>query len=110
MIIYTTEVEDINSFYTMKSLKEVCGIIWLLVPIWTLVLGITIVLADGTKLIFKENILPSRGNTRLFSIGPAIAPISISIFLWIAISSIAPVGLLMSGYRSNNKYSFLGGL
>ncbi|TYI97769.1 hypothetical protein E1A91_D01G166300v1, partial [Gossypium mustelinum] len=93
-------------------------------------LGILQALADGTKLLFKENILPSRGNTRLFSIGPAIVVISIllifsvilfssclilpdlniSIFLWIAISSIAPVGLLMSGYRSNNKYSFLGGL
>ncbi|KAB2034835.1 hypothetical protein ES319_D04G111500v1 [Gossypium barbadense] len=116
MIIYTTEVEDINSFYTLKSLKEVYGIIWMLVPILTLVLGITIVLAEGTKLLFKENILPSRGNTRLFSIGPAIAlspyfsRYQYRYFLWIAISSIAPVGLLMSGYRSNNKYSFLGGL
>ena len=83
-----------------------------------------------TKLIFKENLLPSRGDTRLFSIGPSIAVISIllsylvipfsyhlvlsdlniGVFLWIAISSIAPVGLLMSGYGSNNKYSFLGGL
>ncbi|KAL1175345.1 hypothetical protein V6Z11_A04G082500 [Gossypium hirsutum] len=156
--IMTILVEDINSFYTLESLKEVYGIIWMLVPILTLVLGITIVvwlereisagiqqrirpeyagplgilqaLVDGTKLLFKENILPSRGNTRLFSIGPAIAVISIllsfsvipfssrliladlniGIFLWIAISSIAPVGLLMSGYRSNNKYSFLGGL
>ncbi|KAG8500605.1 hypothetical protein CXB51_004346 [Gossypium anomalum] len=93
-------------------------------------LGILQALADGTKLLFKENILPSRSNTRLFSIGPAIAVISIllsfsvipfssrliladlniGIFLWIAISSIAPVGLLMSGYGSNNKYSFLGSL
>ncbi|MBA0753788.1 hypothetical protein Gogos_021993, partial [Gossypium gossypioides] len=30
-------------------------------------------LANGTKLLFKENILPSRGNTCLFSTGPAIA-------------------------------------
>ena len=148
MIIYTTEVQDINSFYRLESLKEVYGIIWMFVPILTLVLGITIgvlvivwlereisagiqqrigpeyagplgilqALADGTKLLFKENILPSRGNTPLFSIGPSIAVISIlldlniGIFLWIAISSIAPVGLLMSGYGSNNKYSFLGGL
>ncbi|TYH67420.1 hypothetical protein ES332_D06G187100v1 [Gossypium tomentosum] len=93
-------------------------------------LGILQALANRTKLLFKENILPSRGNTRLFSIGPVIAVISIllsflvipfssrliladlniSIFLWIAISSIAPVGLLMLGYGSNNKYSFLGGL
>ncbi|EYU40945.1 hypothetical protein MIMGU_mgv1a020581mg, partial [Erythranthe guttata] len=79
-------------------------------------LGILQALADGTKLLFKENLLPSRGDTRLFSIGPSIAVISISLsysywfFLWIAISSLAPVGLLISGYASNNKYSFLGEL
>ncbi|XP_044466525.1 NAD(P)H-quinone oxidoreductase subunit 1, chloroplastic-like [Mangifera indica] len=93
-------------------------------------LGILQALADGTKLPLKENLLPSRGNTRLFSIGPSLAVISIllsysvipfsyhlvlanfniGIFLWIVISSIAPIGLLMSGYGSNNKYSFLGGL
>nr|YP_010234091.1 NADH dehydrogenase subunit 1 [Coriaria nepalensis]QTA71795.1 NADH dehydrogenase subunit 1 [Coriaria nepalensis] len=162
MIIDTTEVQDINSFYRLESLKEVYGIIWVLVPIFTPVLGITIgvlvivwlereisagiqqrigpeyagplgvlqALADGTKLLFKENLFPSRGDTRLFSIGPSIAVISIllsysvlpfgyhlvladlniGVFLWIAISSIAPIGLLMSGYGSNNKYSFLGGL
>nr|QXO89390.1 NdhA [Arquita mimosifolia] len=162
MIIDTTEVQDINSFSRLESLKEVYGIIWVLVPILTLVLGITIgvlvivwlereisagiqqrigpeyagplgvlqALADGTKLLFKENLIPSRGDTRLFSIGPSISVISIlvsysvipfgynfvladlniGVFLWIAISSIAPIGLLMSGYGSNNKYSFLGGL
>nr|YP_010411275.1 NdhA [Psilopeganum sinense]UQJ72654.1 NdhA [Psilopeganum sinense] len=93
-------------------------------------LGILQALADGTKLLFKENLLPSRGNSSLFSIGPSIAVIAIllsysvipfsynlvladlniGIFLWLAISSIAPIGLLMSGYGSNNKYSFLGGL
>ncbi|YP_009871016.1 NADH-plastoquinone oxidoreductase subunit 1 (chloroplast) [Prosopis cineraria] len=162
MIIDTTEIQDINSFSRLESLKEVYGIIWILVPILTLVLGITIgvlvivwlereisaaiqqrigpeyagplgvlqALADGTKLLFKENLIPSRGDIRLFSIGPSISVISIlvsysvipfgynfvladlniGVFLWIAISSIAPIGLLMSGYGSNNKYSFLGGL
>nr|YP_011010025.1 NADH-plastoquinone oxidoreductase subunit 1 [Hydrocotyle vulgaris]WPW46487.1 NADH-plastoquinone oxidoreductase subunit 1 [Hydrocotyle vulgaris] len=162
MIIDTTEIQAINSFFRLESLKEVYGIIWALVPIFTPVLGITIgvlvivwlereisagiqqrigpeyagplgilqALADGTKLLFKENLLPSRGDTYLFSIGPSIAvtsillsylvipfgyhlvlaDLSIGVFLWIAISSIAPVGLLMSGYGSNNKYSFLGGL
>nr|YP_009946860.1 NADH-plastoquinone oxidoreductase subunit 1 [Achimenes erecta]QOE88397.1 NADH-plastoquinone oxidoreductase subunit 1 [Achimenes erecta] len=159
MIIDTTEIQAINSF---SRLESVYGIIWMLVPIFTLLLGITLgvlvivwlereisagiqqrigpeyagplgilqALADGTKLLFKENILPSRGDTRLFSIGPSIAVISIllsysvipfsyrliladlsiGVFLWIAVSSLAPVGLLMSGYGSNNKYSFLGGL
>ncbi|KAL4357038.1 hypothetical protein AHAS_Ahas09G0146700 [Arachis hypogaea] len=93
-------------------------------------LGVLQALADGTKLLFKESLIPSRGDTRLFSIGPSISVISIiisysvipfgynfvlsdlniGVFLWISISSIAPIGLLMSGYGSNNKYSFLGGL
>ncbi|KAL2942758.1 NAD(P)H-quinone oxidoreductase subunit 1 chloroplastic [Bienertia sinuspersici] len=42
-------------------------------------LGILQALADGTKLLFKENLIPSRGDTRLFSIGPSIAIISILI-------------------------------
>jgi len=164
MIIDTTEVEvqAINSFSRSESLKEVYGLIWIFVPIFTLILGITIgvlvivwlereisaviqqrigpeyagplgilqALADGTKLLFKEDLLPSRGDIRLFSVGPSIvvisvllsylvipfgsrlvlADLSIGVFLWISISSIAPIGLLMSGYGSNNKYSFSGGL
>nr|YP_010461641.1 NADH-plastoquinone oxidoreductase subunit 1 [Allium omeiense]YP_010461729.1 NADH-plastoquinone oxidoreductase subunit 1 [Allium hookeri]UWV91567.1 NADH-plastoquinone oxidoreductase subunit 1 [Allium hookeri var. hookeri]QYH50594.1 NADH-plastoquinone oxidoreductase subunit 1 [Allium hookeri]UUF92898.1 NADH-plastoquinone oxidoreductase subunit 1 [Allium omeiense]UUF92987.1 NADH-plastoquinone oxidoreductase subunit 1 [Allium hookeri] len=164
MIIDMTEVEvqAINSFSRSESLKEVYGLIWIFVPIFALILGITIgvlvivwlereisaaiqqrigpeyagplgilqAIADGTKLLFKEDILPSRGDIRLFSVGPSIAVISvllsylvipfgyrlvladlsIGVFLWISISSIAPIGLLMSGYGSNNKYSFSGGL
>nr|AUT83639.1 NdhA [Geranium pusillum]AUT83699.1 NdhA [Geranium pyrenaicum] len=93
-------------------------------------LGILQALADGIKLLFKENLLPSSGDIRLFNLGPSTAVISIllsysvipfsyrlvladlnvGVFFWIAIASIAPIGLLMSGYGSNNKYSFLGGL
>nr|YP_010290564.1 NADH-plastoquinone oxidoreductase subunit 1 [Centrolepis aristata]ULQ64510.1 NADH-plastoquinone oxidoreductase subunit 1 [Centrolepis aristata] len=93
-------------------------------------LGILQAIADGTKLFFKEDLFPSRGNIPLFSLGPSIAIVSIllgylvipfgyhlvlddlriGVFLWIALSSIVPIGLLMSGYGSNNKYSFLGGL
>nr|YP_010891101.1 NdhA [Erythrina sandwicensis]WJK72551.1 NdhA [Erythrina sandwicensis] len=99
-------------------------------PEYTGPFGVLQALADGTKLLLKENLIPSRGDIRLFSIGPSISVISIiisysvipfgynfvlsdlniGVFLWIAISSIAPIGLLMSGYGSNNKYSFLGGL
>nr|QHD18687.1 NADH dehydrogenase subunit 1 [Sinopora hongkongensis] len=162
MIIDTTKVQAINSFSRSESLKEVYDLLWLLVPIFIPISGITIgvlvivwlereisagiqqrigpeyagplgilqALADGTKLLLKEDLLPSRGDIRLFSIGPSIAVISIllsysvtpfgyrlvladlsiGVFLWIAISSIAPIGLLMSGYGSNNKYSFSGGL
>ena len=93
-------------------------------------LGILQPLADGLKLIFKEDIIPAKADKSLFALGPSlviipvflaylivpfgenliIANITLGIFYWIAISSIAPIGLLMSGYGSNNKYSFLGGL
>ncbi|KAI3894913.1 hypothetical protein MKW92_037470 [Papaver armeniacum] len=145
MIIDTTELQAINSFFRLESLKGVYGLIWLLVPIFTPVLGITIgilvivwlerkisawgtttywtrirgplgilqALADGTKLLFKEDLLPSRGDILFihYSVIPfgyrlVLADLSIGVFLWISISSIAPIGLLMSGYGSNNKYSF----
>nr|QUB01890.1 NADH-plastoquinone oxidoreductase subunit 1 [Cochliostema odoratissimum] len=162
MRIDMTEIQAINYFFTLELLNEVYVLIWILVPIFSLILGITIgvlvivwlereisaaiqqrigpeyagplgilqALADGIKLLLKEDLLPSRGDIRLFSMGPSIVVISIilsylvipfgyrliladlsmGVSLWIAISSIAPIGLLMSGYGSNNKYSFLGGL
>jgi NAD(P)H-quinone oxidoreductase subunit 1 len=39
-----------------------------------------------------------------------ISNVGVGIFLWISFSSVQPIGLLMSGYASNNKYSLLGGL
>ncbi|MEM1252201.1 MAG: NADH-quinone oxidoreductase subunit NuoH [Cyanobacteria bacterium P01_H01_bin.21] len=86
--------------------------------------------ADGIKLIFKEDINPAQADSILFTLGPAlvvipvfisylvvpfgqnmvITDLGIGIFLWIALSSITPIGFLMSGYSSNNKYSLLGGL
>lgn len=40
-------------------------------------LGILQAIADGTKLLLKEDLLPSRGDIRLFSVGPSIAVISV---------------------------------
>jgi NAD(P)H-quinone oxidoreductase subunit 1 len=93
-------------------------------------LGILAPLADGLKLIFKEDIVPSKADPILFTLGPMIVVIPVflsflivpfgqnllisdvgmGIFLWIALSSVVPIGLLMAGYSSNNKYSLLGGL
>jgi len=93
-------------------------------------LGILQAVADGLKLVFKEDIVPAKADRWLFTIGPVIvvmpvfvsylivpfgqnlliSNVGIGIFLWIALSSIAPIGLLMAGYASNNKYSLLGGL
>lgn len=92
--------------------------------------GMLVPIADVVKLLFKENILPAKTDPWLFILAPilvfvpvflsylivpfgqnlVITNLSIGVFLWIALSSIAPIGLLMAGYASNNKYSLLGGL
>lgn len=93
-------------------------------------LGILQAVADGLKLVFKEDTLPAKADPWLYTLGPVItvfpafvsylivpfgenlliADVGIGIFLWIALSSVAPISLLMAGYASNNKYSLLGGL
>jgi NAD(P)H-quinone oxidoreductase subunit 1 len=93
-------------------------------------LGVLQPVADGLKLIFKEDVVPAKSDRWLFTLGPiivvvpvflsylivpfgqnlVITDVGIGIFLWVALSSVTPIGLLMSGYASNNKYSLLGGL
>ena len=93
-------------------------------------LGVLAPVADGLKLIFKEDVIPSKADSLLFTLGPAIVVIPVflsylivpfgqnlvvtnigmGVFLWIALASVTPIGLLMSGYASNNKYALLGGL
>jgi NAD(P)H-quinone oxidoreductase subunit 1 len=92
--------------------------------------GLLVPVADVLKLLFKEDITPASTEPLLFTLGPVIVvlPVLLSylivpfgqnlivtdvgtgIFLWIALSSIVPIGLLMAGYSSNNKYALLGGL
>ncbi|MBW4645308.1 MAG: NADH-quinone oxidoreductase subunit NuoH [Goleter apudmare HA4340-LM2] len=92
--------------------------------------GLLVPVADGLKLVFKEDIVPAKSDAWLFTLGPIIVVIPVflsflivpfgqnivitnvgmGVFLWIALSSIQPIGLLMAGYASNNKYSLLGGL
>ncbi len=93
-------------------------------------LGILQPMADGLKLLVKEDVIPARADGLLFTLGPIlvlvpvilswlivpfgqnllISNVGVGIFLWISLSSIQPIGLLMSGYASNNKYALLGGL
>ncbi|MDV2992401.1 MAG: NAD(P)H-quinone oxidoreductase subunit 1 [Chroococcidiopsis sp. SAG 2025] len=92
--------------------------------------GLLAPVADGLKLVFKEDVVPAKSDSLLFTLGPIIVVIPVflsylivpfgqnlvitnvgmGVFLWISLSSIQPIGLLMAGYSSNNKYSLLGGL
>ncbi|MEI6427510.1 MAG: NADH-quinone oxidoreductase subunit NuoH [Pseudanabaena sp. ELA607] len=92
--------------------------------------GLLIPIADVAKLVIKQGTVPAKADWVLYTIGPSLVFISVflcylvvpfgqnllisdlntGIFFIIAISSVAPIGLLMAGYSSNNKYSLLGGL
>ena len=87
-------------------------------------------IADGIKLFFKEDIIPSNADKPIFYIAPvisviaalgslavitfweefAIANINIGILYILALSSVGSFGIILAGWASNSKYSFLGGL
>ncbi len=86
--------------------------------------------ADGLKLFLKETIVPSGANKAIFIIAPMItftlaliawavipfsaemvlADINVGVLYLFAISSLGVYGIIMSGWASNSKYPFLGGL
>ncbi|MCE3234635.1 MAG: subunit of NADH:ubiquinone oxidoreductase [Vampirovibrio sp.] len=92
--------------------------------------GLLQTLADGVKLLFKEDIMPKGTNKFLFTIAPALFFLPSFVFFGLipftdqmlavalpagalfvfAISSISVVGLVLAGWASNNKYSLLGGM
>ena len=97
-------------------------------------------LADGLKMIFKEDYTPSHVDKAIYALAPVIimsaamaiyavipfgsivpwegkpiplvvAPdLDVGLIYVFALSSIAVYGVILGGWASNNKYSFLGGL
>ena len=92
--------------------------------------GILQTLADGVKLIFKEDFIPPQGDKLLFLLAPYIifacsfavfaaipfsegilvSDFNIGIFYIMAISSVIVMGVIMAGWSSNSKWSLLGSL
>lgn len=92
--------------------------------------GILQLVADGIKMVTKEDIIPARADRPLFRVAPyiaivpfvmAFAPIpwtgdvvfsnvGMGILFILAISAISPVAEIAAGWASNNKYAIYGGV
>lgn len=92
--------------------------------------GILQFLADGIKLILKEDIIPAKADRFLFVLAPYLvfigsfaafvvipfgvgliaSDLNIGIYYVMAVTSLVVVGVLLAGWSSNNKWALLGGM
>jgi len=87
-------------------------------------------LADGLKLLMKEDLIPGCADRPLFRLAPYLvmtgvfgafaavpwgltlipSDLNVGILYLLGVTSLVTVGILMSGWASNNKWSLLGGI
>ncbi len=87
-------------------------------------------IADGIKLLVKEDLIPADADPMLFRLGPYIAfcgaftaylalpfangwvakPLSIAIFFMLAVMSTEVFGIILAGYGSGSKWALFGGM
>ncbi len=92
--------------------------------------GILQWLADGIKLLMKEDVIPVDADAPLFKLAPYVvtmgfvaafvaipfgsvliaADLNVGILYVTAVTSLVVVGILMAGWASNNKWSLIGGV
>ena len=92
--------------------------------------GLLQTVADGVKLLFKEDIATPGQDRVLFNMGPMLflvpafviymmlpftssleaVDLSVGVLFVFALSSLSVLGIVLSGWASNNKYSLLGGM
>jgi NADH-quinone oxidoreductase subunit H len=93
-------------------------------------MGLLQPIADALKLLFKEIITPAKANPGLFVIGPVmtimpalaawavvpfgpeavLANVNAGLLLLMAITSMEVYGIIIAGWASNSKYSFMGAM
>lgn len=93
-------------------------------------LGLLQTVADVTKLLIKEDTIPSKADRGLFILAPALAfipsfavlafipytlnlqfaDLNVGFLYYIALSGITTIAIVVGGWASNNKYALLGGM
>jgi len=87
-------------------------------------------LADGVKLMMKEDLIPDGADRSLFKLAPYLcvvgvfgtfvvlpwgqdliaADLNVGVLYFLAVTSLVVIGTLMAGWSSNNKWSLIGGM
>jgi NADH-quinone oxidoreductase subunit H len=87
-------------------------------------------IADGVKLLLKEDVMPAAADRPVFNLAPVVflipcllifgvmpfapgigvADLDTGVLMFLAISSLEIVGLFMAGWGSNNKYALLSAM
>lgn len=118
------------AFFTLLERKTMASIQRRKGPNIAGIFGILQPIADGVKLLLKELILPSSANLFLFLSAPLFTffctlliwftiPVQsghisiqfpLSTLFILAVSSLSVHGIIFSGWSSNSKYAFLGGI
>ena len=91
--------------------------------------GLLQVIADGIKLLMKEDVAPTSSSRLIFYVAPllvfvpsfviwltiplardlVVRSLDLGLFFFIAVSVLSIVGLVLAGWSSNSKYAILGG-
>ncbi len=118
------------AYLTLVERRVVAWFQWRLGPNRVGPLGLVQPIADGVKLLFKQELVPAAADAVAYFLAPAIAlvaafavigvipiapgfyiaDVNVALLLVLALSSMGVYGVILAGWGSGSKYPFLGAL